>query len=174
MSKKISSCLGAPHYILEKKGRMSLLRLTHLLYHCQIHSVGFGKIPLFEDSIYAVRANCLLTIDPIENFGKFFLKYSDLPGSASNVLNISQKIGIDKVLSPFWYGNWDLQALCDLLRNDLAWLTARSRCKEPYERIFITHRAMREGYDLSFRSDCVLKDKVRKLQKIIERGIIDD
>ncbi|MEW5928008.1 MAG: type II toxin-antitoxin system antitoxin SocA domain-containing protein [Gemmatimonadota bacterium] len=108
-------------YILERKGRMTAMKLQKLVYYSQVWSVVWEERPLFPEQIQA-WANGPVVRELYERHrGQF--EVSDWPAGSSTRLTDEDRAVIDDVLE--FYGDKSAQWLSDLTHREQPWLLAR-------------------------------------------------
>lgn len=108
-------------YILEKKGRMSAMKLQKLVYYSQAWSLVWDDAALFPEQIEAWVNGPVVPALYYKHRGKFDLDSWSL--GDSNHLNGSQKETIDSVLD--YYGSKAPAWLSELTHNEEPWKKAR-------------------------------------------------
>lgn len=118
----------AARYILEKKGRISSMKLQKLAYYTQAWSLAWDEAPLFDNKIEA-WANGPVVRDLYDKHkGRYFVTPEIIENGKSDNLNSSQKETIDAVLDA--YGDKSAQWLSDQTHSESPWIAARSGLSE--------------------------------------------
>lgn len=110
-------------YILQKKGKLSTMKLQKLCYYAQAWSLVWDDEPLFEEEFHAWENGpvCRKLFDKTK--GRFSVEAKDEKGDISKITE-KQKETIDKVLEH--YGNHDAQWLSSLTHIEEPWKIARA------------------------------------------------
>ena len=110
-------------YILQKKGKLSTMKLQKLCYYAQAWSLVWDDEPLFEEEFHAWENGpvCRKLFDRTK--GRFSVEAKDEKGDISKITE-EQKETIDKVLEH--YGNHDAQWLSSLTHIEEPWKIARA------------------------------------------------
>lgn len=110
-------------YILQKKGKLSTMKLQKLCYYAQAWSLVWDDEPLFEEEFHAWENGpvCRKLFDKTK--GRFSVEAKDEKGDISKITE-EQKETIDKVLEH--YGNHDAQWLSSLTHIEEPWKIARA------------------------------------------------
>lgn len=129
-------------YILQKKGKMTTMKLQKLLYYCQAWSLVWDEAPLFSEEIEAWASGPVVREMFNEHRNMFYIE--SIPGNPST-LSDAQKETIDSVIS--YYGDKSSQWLSDLTHMENPWKNARVGLA-PGERgsKVISHAEMMEYY----------------------------
>lgn len=109
-------------YILERKGRMTTMKLQKLLYYCQAWSLVWHEKPLFHEKIEA-WANGPVVREVYEKHKGQFEVRTWRHGESTN-LNTRQMKAINSVLD--FYGDKPSQWLSDLTHREDPWRDARN------------------------------------------------
>ncbi len=130
-------------YILEKKGRMTTMKLQKLVYYSQAWSLVWDENPLFPERIEAWASGPVVPDLFRHHKGKFDVD-SWPKGKAKHLKKFEQET-IDAVLG--FYGDKPSQWLSDLTHAEAPWKEARKGLF-PTERGSeeITHASMMEYY----------------------------
>ena len=131
-------------YILEKRGRMSAMKLQKLVYYAQAWALVWDDRPLFEEKVRA-WANGPVVRDLYEEHRGAFWVGPDWTRGKSSALDAEQRKTVDAVLG--FYGDKTPQWLSELTHSERPWAGARAGLA-PGERgnSEITHAAMAEYY----------------------------
>ena len=109
-------------YILEKRGRMSTMKLQKLCYYAQAWSLVWDDTPLFEEDFQAWANGPVCPQLFQKTKGEFFAQAEDETGGEGDLTD-NQKDTIDKVLEH--YGEHDAQWLSQLTHMEDPWNEAR-------------------------------------------------
>jgi uncharacterized phage-associated protein len=130
-------------YILEKQGRMPVMKLQKLVYYCQAWSLVWDEKPLFPERIEAWANGPVVPKLYQSHRGQF--EVSKWAGGHPSVLSRRERETVDAVLK--FYGEKTSQWLSDLTHQEPPWLNARHGLgpgeRGAYE---ISHAAMAEYY----------------------------
>lgn len=139
----MTSVFDVADYILEKRGKMTAMKLQKLVYYSQAWSLVWNDEPLFEERIEAWANGPVVPELYASHQGQFLLTKLD-KGDCNN-LTFTQYEAIDEVLG--FYGDKTSQWISDLTHMESPWLEARKGLA-PGERgnELITHAAMAEYY----------------------------
>lgn len=110
-------------YILEKKGRLSTMKLQKLCYYAQVWSLVWDDEPLFEEEFHAWENGPVCRELFNKTKGSFSVESKDEEGDSSKITK-EQKKTIDKVLAH--YGKHDAQWLSSLTHIEEPWKNARA------------------------------------------------
>lgn len=119
----MANVIDVAKYILEKKGKMTAMRLQKLVYYSQVWTLVWDEEPLFNQRIEA-WSNGAVIPDLFDIHRRMFKVDSgdfDI-GNAENLSN-EQKENIDKVLE--FYGGYTAQQLSDINHQEDPWINAR-------------------------------------------------
>ena len=109
-------------YILQKKGRLSTMKLQKLCYYAQAWSRVWDDAPLFEE-VFEAWANGPVCPELFQfSQGEFSVDAAQMGGDAEN-LSSGQKETVDKVIE--YYGGRDAQWLSQLTHMESPWQEAR-------------------------------------------------
>lgn len=109
-------------YILERKGRLSTMKLQKLCYYAQVWSLVWDDAPLFEEDFEAWKNGPVCPELFFYSKGEFSVSAAEMKGN-SGVLTPNQKETIDKVLE--FYGEKNAQWLSQLTHMEDPWGEAR-------------------------------------------------
>jgi uncharacterized phage-associated protein len=110
-------------HILQRKGRMSAMKLQKLVYYCQAWSLVWDDAPLFRERIQA-WANGPVCPDLWEHHrGQFELSAPWSWGDPSR-LSVEERATVEAVLD--FYGDRSAQWLSDLTHAEKPWAEARA------------------------------------------------
>ena len=139
------NCFDVAKYILEKKRKMTAMKLQKLIYYSQAWSLVWDDEPLFNDRIEAWLNGPVLPILYEEHKGKYFVLIEDIANGNSSNLTENKKDSINKVLD--YYGDKSSKWLSDLTHLEDPWKNARKGLSEEERgNKEITHAAMVEYY----------------------------
>jgi uncharacterized phage-associated protein len=108
-------------YILEKKGRMTAMKLQKLVYYSQAWSLAWDDAPLFEEDIQAWANGPVVPALFEVHRGKYYV--DEWPEGNPNNLSATEIETIDAVLD--YYGQKSSRWLSDLTHNEIPWIEAR-------------------------------------------------
>jgi uncharacterized phage-associated protein len=131
-------------YILEKRGRMTAMKLQKLVYYCQAWSLVWDEAPMFDTRIEAWANGPVSPELYARHRGGY--EVASVGGDAS-ALSENNKLTIDAVLQH--YGDKTSQYLSELTHREDPWSHARRRAGlKPGERgsVEITNEKMAEYY----------------------------
>ena len=139
------NCFDVAKYIVEKKRKMTAMKLQKLIYYSQAWSLVWDDEPLFNDRIEAWLNGPVLPILYEEHKGKYFVLIEDIANGNSSNLTENKKDSINKVLD--YYGDKSSKWLSDLTHLEDPWKNARKGLSEEERgNKEITHAAMVEYY----------------------------
>lgn len=118
----MANIFDTAHYILEKCGPMSTMKLQKLCYYSQAWSLVWDDAPLFEEDFEAWANGPVCKALFSKTQGKFKVSAED-ENYGDNDLTDNQKDTIDKVLE--YYGNRNAQWLSQLTHMEDPWKLAR-------------------------------------------------
>ncbi len=116
-------------YIVEKKGRITTIKLQKLVYYCQAWSLVWDDKPLFDDEIQAWANGPVVPSLFQAHKGSYSIDI--IPGGNSASLTKEQKETVDVIIRD--YGDKSSQWLVDLTHLEDPWKDARGSCR-PGER----------------------------------------
>lgn len=119
----MANVFDVARYILEKKGKMSTMKLQKLCYYSQAWSLVWDDEPLFDEEFRAWANGPVCKELFFQTQGKFSVSADDEPGN-SNKLTGNQKDTIDTVLNH--YSTHDAQWLSRLTHLEAPWNEARN------------------------------------------------
>lgn len=139
-----TSAFDVATYILEKKGRMTAMKLQKLVYYSQAWSLVWDETPLFFEKIEAWANGPVVRELFDDHKGQFSL--DELSRGNSENLSPVQIETIDVILKD--YGEKPSQWLSDLTHSEKPWQDARQGVSDN-ERgdAEITHACMAEYYE---------------------------
>lgn len=141
----MNSVFDVAHYILQRAGDMSAMKLQKLVYYSQAWSLVWDEVPLFDEKIeaWANGPVCRELFDVHQ--GHYVVSAADVKRLAKGHLTTDQGKTIDAVLKA--YGKQTAQWLSDQTHSEQPWKDARKglSAKARGNRV-ITHEAMREFY----------------------------
>ncbi len=114
-------------YILEKKGRLSTMKLQKLCYYSQAWALAWGDEPLFCEDFRAWANGPVCKELFYKTQGQYSVEAADEQGNSSE-LTAQQIETIDKVLE--YYGDKDAQWLSRLTHMEDPWRLARKGMTE--------------------------------------------
>lgn len=109
-------------YILEKRGKMTTMKLQKLLYYSQGWSLAWDEKPIFDEKIEAWANGPVVREVFARHRGYFTVE--DWPTGDSEALSSDQKETIDAVLEA--YGDMSGQQLSDMTHEERPWIEARN------------------------------------------------
>ena len=115
-------------YILEKRGRMSTMKLQKLCYYCQAWSLVWDDTALFPEEFEAWANGPVCKELFSATQGIFSVTASDEPYGNSSNLSENQKNSIDLVLN--YYAKHNAQWLSQLTHMEDPWRQARKGIPE--------------------------------------------
>jgi uncharacterized phage-associated protein len=122
----MASVFDAAQYIINRKKRITAIKLQKLIYYCQAWSLIWDDTPLFSEKIEAWANGPVVA----ELFHRFKGCY-DIPADAvvgdPEALTAAQKETIDGVLD--YYGDKSTAWLVELTHMEDPWKNARKRAK---------------------------------------------
>ncbi len=132
-------------YILEKRGRLSTMKLQKLCFYAQAWALVWDDTPLFEEDFEAWANGPICTVLYQRFKGRFDLYAEDVTDGDSSKLTDGQKESVDKVLD--FYGNYSALYLSRLTHLEDPWRKAREGC-EPEEdcSVVISKASMSQYY----------------------------
>lgn len=118
------SIFDVAHYILNKQGSMTTMKLEKLVYYSQAWSLAWDGEPLFNDDFQAWANGPVCPTLFYSHQGHYVVaeNFYSTQGNIEN-LNDKQKETIDAVLD--YYGNKDPQWLSDLTHKERPWKETR-------------------------------------------------
>jgi uncharacterized phage-associated protein len=116
-------------YILQKRGRMTAVKMQKLVYYAQAWSLVWDEAPLFPEKIEAWVNGPVVPELYNAHRGQFFI--DGWPQGNPEVLTPVQKETIEVVMN--YYGNKSSAWLSELTHREAPWCDAR-RGLEPLER----------------------------------------
>lgn len=122
MKKSAVSALDVAHYILEKSGTMSAMKLQKLVYYCQAWSLVWDDQRLFVEPIEAWSNGPVIPKLYERHRGLFEVSPKDVGGDPKR-LGEEDIETIDAVLD--YYGPWNAQQLSDRTHAEEPWKRAR-------------------------------------------------
>lgn len=117
----MASVLDVAHYVLQKQGVMSVMKLQKLVYFCQAWAIVWDEKPLFNEKIEAWANGPVVRELYDAHKGKF--EISSLTKGNPDNLTRAQKETIDAVLE--CYGDKNAQWLSDLTHLEAPWNITR-------------------------------------------------
>jgi uncharacterized phage-associated protein len=130
MEKFMGTAFDVAHYILDKQGSMSAMKLQKLVFYSQAWSLVWDDAPIFDNTIEA-WANGPVVRDLYEvHRGKFQVDTTTFAEFAKGNLTENQKETIDIVLRS--YGDKSPQWLSDQTHAEDPWKIARDGQPEGY------------------------------------------
>ncbi len=141
----MASVFDVAAYILERRGRMTAMKLQKLVYYSQAWSLVWDGRPLFDDEVQA-WVNGPVVYDLFKaHQGMFEIERADLGHGNIARLNAKATETIDAVLD--YYGDKSSQWLSDLTHMEKPWLDARANLpEEARSGRVISVEAMRDYY----------------------------
>lgn len=110
-------------YILQKKGKMTTMKLEKLAYYCQAWSLGWDELPLFQEDFQA-WANGPVCPELFERHrGIFEVDESFLEDTPDYSFNDNEIETMDIVLG--YYGDKEPHWLSELTHKEAPWKEAR-------------------------------------------------
>ncbi len=111
-------------YILSQKGKMTAVKLQKLVYYCQVWSLVWDDVPLFEENIEAWVNGPVVPLLYEVHKGMYNVEngFSKGLGNTENIQTY-QKDSIDAVLS--FYAGKTSKWLVDLTHLETPWIEAR-------------------------------------------------
>ena len=121
--KHVATVFEVAKYILEKKEKMSTMKLQKLLYYCQAWSLVWEDGPLFPNTIQA-WANGPVIPDLFElHKGRYCIDTKFFKTADTDNLTPEEKGTIGGVVE--YYGDKSPQWLSDLTHSETPWIEAR-------------------------------------------------
>ena len=142
----MGTILDVARYILDKKGKMTTMKLQKLCYYAQAWSLVWDK-PLFNEDFQAWTNGPVCRELYDYHSGKFNISVCDIPKyeASKEVLSNKQKMNIDSVLET--YGDKDPQWLSTLTHLEKPWNEARNGIPDGYNCVnVITKESMKSYY----------------------------
>ncbi|QWR76739.1 Panacea domain-containing protein [Candidatus Magnetomonas plexicatena] len=115
------SVFDVASYILEKRGKMTAMKLQKLVYYCQAWSLVWNEEPLFNEKIEA-WANGPVVRELYDKHQGLF-EISSLGIGDPSVLSKKQREAVNSILE--YYGKKSSQWLSDLTHMEDPWKKAR-------------------------------------------------
>lgn len=132
-------------YILQRRGRMSTMKLQKLVYYSQAWSLVWDEEPLFEEHIEAWVNGPVVPELFAAHKGMFSIKGEDLPQGDPSNLTKDNKDTINVVLDA--YGDLTGAQLVELTHRESPWIDARAGLDpSTYSNREITLESMNDFY----------------------------
>lgn len=121
----MANVFNVAHYILEKTGPLSTMKLQKLCYYAQAWSLVWDDEPLFQEDFEAWRNGPVCKELFREHQGKFKISADEIPAERMNKIELTeeQRTTIDTVLD--YYGDKSAQWLSQLSHMEEPWKQAR-------------------------------------------------
>ncbi len=141
----MANVFDVAHYILQRAGDMSAMKLQKLVYYSQAWSLVWDEDRLFDEKIEAWANGPVVRELYDVHRGQYVVCANDLKRLAKGQLTTDQRETIDAVLKA--YGRQTAQWLSDQTHSEQPWKDARQglSAKARGNRA-IPHRSMREFY----------------------------
>lgn len=141
----ILTVFDVAHYILEKHGPMSAMKLQKLIYYSQAWSLVWDDKPMFNEEIEAWANGPVVRTLYDKHKGKFEVDATLFKPDSQKKLNSAQKDTIKAVLD--FYGNKSAQWLSDQTHSEEPWQKARDGLADNERgNKTINHESMGEYY----------------------------
>lgn len=108
-------------YVLERRGRMTAMKLQKLVYYAQAWSLVWEERPLFPEPIEAWANGPVVRALYERHRGEF--EVDCWPDGDAGTLSATERSVVDEVLE--FYGSRTAQWLSDLTHGEQPWLVAR-------------------------------------------------
>ena len=120
----MASVFDVAQYILQKKGKMTAMKLQKLVYYAQAWSLVWDEEPLFSDAIEAWANGPVVPTLYQHHCGEFTVNQQTFEQGDGDNLTEVQKETIDQVLE--FYGPKSSHWLSNLTHQESPWIQARS------------------------------------------------
>ncbi|PSR28652.1 MAG: hypothetical protein C7B46_18995 [Sulfobacillus benefaciens] len=147
----MATVFDVAHYILERLGSMSAMKLQKFVYYAQAWSLVWDERPLFEEDIEAWPNGPVVPDLYRIHSEKFLVSPNDVKGDSCRLDNVARET-IDAVLD--FYGAHTAQWLSDLTHQEWPWLHARQGIPHgTRSHTIITPASMHEYYSGLFDNE---------------------